>query len=419
MFSDTGKSIMETTESKETETVKISYQEIFPISFFTGINIMSENMSEPTLSRTWHWSPIEGLNPEGAIRKTDHFIRQEIARMSIHPEIGISPTLRRKKGIVIGVARAVSTEMYRILPRNLTAEEMDTAKLAVGDDGDAIVIKDDVDSKWKEELSKPLNLSETEKKVIPKLHLLATGMIPLQGYSLLTVLYHYNYQSEEAFTAVEELVWAGCDQLSWWWKEDLTALRDAMWYNAGHPVKISFKKETACSNTVKQLLVEAGLGSAAAMLPFLEPEVRKAKSYITLLETVSLIFKSEGGGCNWEILSEMMAYLENFPVWMPTEIVTVNNAPTHLRSLDTRKKVVASIKECCMRNACHVALCFGFYMAMVEKGDQFQGAKNLKRFSSLMALKKTHFGYYFLGTELFLDYCAYEVKQSQVVRSWT
>lgn len=101
---------------------------------------MSENMSEPTLSRTWHWSPIEGLNPDGVIRKTDHFIRQEIARMTIHPEIRISPTLRRKKGIVIGVARAVSTEMYRILPGNLTAEEMDTAKLAVGDDGDAIVI---------------------------------------------------------------------------------------------------------------------------------------------------------------------------------------------------------------------------------------------------------------------------------------
>ncbi|KAG7627206.1 hypothetical protein AtNW77_Chr3g0195331 [Arabidopsis thaliana] len=262
-------------------------------------------------------------------------------------------------------------------------------------------------------LSKPLNLSETEKKVIPKLHLLATGMIPLQGYSLITSLYQYNFQSEEVFMAMEERVWTACDQLSRWWKEDLNALRDAMWYNVGHPVKISFKKETACSNTVKQLLVKSGLGSAAAMLPYLEPEVRKAKTYISHLETVSPMINKVGGGrYKWETLFEMMAYLENFPIWMSKEIVTVNNAPTHLRSLDTREKVVASIKEYCMRNACNIALYFDFYMVMVEKGDQFDGAKNLKKVYSLMALKKSHFGCYLTGTELFLDYCAYKAKQS-------
>ncbi|KAL1205514.1 hypothetical protein V5N11_026698 [Cardamine amara subsp. amara] len=209
---------METIESdsKESMTTLIPQVEIFPISFLTGLNIMSGNFSEETISKTWHWSPIEGLSPERAIQKTNDSTRQEIARMTIHPETGVKPTLRRKKGISIGVARAVSTELYRIVSDNLTVAEIDTAKLAVGHDGDAIVIKDDAESKWKEELSKPLNLSETEKKIIPKLHLLATGVIPLQGYSLITASYHYNYQSMDAFNAVEEQVWAGCDQFSWW-----------------------------------------------------------------------------------------------------------------------------------------------------------------------------------------------------------
>ncbi|XP_023638863.1 uncharacterized protein LOC17886254 [Capsella rubella] len=234
---------------------------------------------------------------------------------------------------------------------------MDTAKLVVGNDGKAIMIKDDVNSKWKEELSKPLNLSETKKKVIPKLHLLAKGMIPLEGYSLITTFNHYNIQSEE--------------------KEDLIALRDAMWYNAGHPVNVSFKKESACSNTVKHLLVEAGLGSVAAKLPYIEPEVRKAKSYITVLETVSPIIKRVG---------------------RPIEVVTVNNPPIHLRSLDSRENVLNSIKHWCTRNAGNVAFCFGFYMAMVENGDQFEGARNLETSYSLKALKETYIGSYCVET---------------------
>ncbi|OAP11810.1 hypothetical protein AXX17_AT1G52520 [Arabidopsis thaliana] len=99
-------------------------------------------------------------------------------------------------------------------------------------------------------------------------------------------------------------------------------------------------------------MVEAGYGSAAAKLPFLEPEVKKAKSYRTLLEAVLPIFKSVG-------------------VARPTELNTVNNAPTtHLKSLDTREKVGAWIKQWCIQNASHVAFCFGFYMAIAKKGDQ-------------------------------------------------
>ncbi|EOA25569.1 hypothetical protein CARUB_v10018914mg [Capsella rubella] len=199
-------------------------------------------------------------------------------------------------------------------------------------------------------------------------------MIPLEGYSLITTFNHYNIQSEEVFTAVENQVW----------KEDLIALRDAMWYNAGHPVNVSFKKESACSNTVKHLLVEAGLGSVAAKLPYIEPEVRKAKSYITVLETVSPIIKR--------------AYLENFPVGRPIEVVTVNNPPIHLRSLDSRENVLNSIKHWCTRNAGNVAFCFGFYMAMVENGDQFEGARNLETSYSLKALKETYIGSYCVET---------------------
>lgn len=63
----------------------------------------------------------------------------------------------------------------------------------------------------------------------------------------------------------------------------------------------------------------------------------------------------------------MLAYMEKFPFGRPTEMVTVNNAPTHLKSLDTREKVVAWIKQWCIQNAGHVAFCFGFYMAMANK----------------------------------------------------
>ncbi|VYS49438.1 unnamed protein product [Arabidopsis thaliana] len=87
-------------------------------------------------------------------------------------------------------------------------------------------------------------------------------------------------------------------------------------------------------------------GSVAAKLSFLEPET----------------------------LDEMLAYLEYFPVGRPTEMNTVNNAPTtHLKSMDTREKVGAWFKQWCIQNAGHVAFCFRFYcMAMAKKGDQLE-----------------------------------------------
>lgn len=180
--------------------------EIGSLSLVTGCKIKNEDLTEekslmvkPTMGRTWHWSPIEGLHSQDSIRHTHAYILQEIARMTIYPEAGVSHTLRRKKGIVIGVARAVSTELYHIVDNDLIMEEMDTAKLATEYDRKTIVIKNDVDSKWKEELSKPLKLSETENKVIQRLLLIAHGVIPLQGYSLVTTSHHYNDQSKRAF----------------------------------------------------------------------------------------------------------------------------------------------------------------------------------------------------------------------------
>ncbi|ESQ44796.1 hypothetical protein EUTSA_v10003326mg [Eutrema salsugineum] len=271
-----------------------------------GTRVRQEIGGEDNISRTWHWSPIECLNLEVVIKKTYDFIRQEIARMTIHPETGVNPTLRRKKGIAIGVARAMSTVQYGIVACHLYPEEMDNSKLVVGDDGDAIMIKDD---------------------------------------------------SKKAFTVVEKQVCAGCDQLSRWWMEDVDAQRDAVWQKAGHP-----------------LLVEAGVSSAAASLPFLEAEVRKAKFYRTLLETVLPFFKNFRGDHNWETLHEMLAYLENFPVWRSKKVVTINNVPIYLRSLDTRGKVVVWIK---------------------------QYAQTLKTSYSLMALKEAN---YFVGLELYADY---------------
>ncbi|KAL1213192.1 hypothetical protein V5N11_026452 [Cardamine amara subsp. amara] len=90
-----------------------------------------------------------------------------------------------------------------------------------------------------------------------------------------------------------------------------------------------------------------------------------------------------------------MTYLENFPVGRPTEIIIVNNAPTHLRRSNTREKVVEWIEQWCTRNIGHVAFCFGFYMAMVDKGDHFEGAYLLKNSNSLRALKNTNFSNYF------------------------
>ena len=91
----------------------------------------------------------------------------------------------------------------------------------------------------------------------------------------------------------------------------------------------------------------------------------------------------------------MLAYLEFFPVGRPTEINTVNNAPTtHLKSLDTREKVVAWIKRWCIQNASHVDFCFGFYMAMAKKGDQLEGAYTLKTSYALRELRRHNLNFF-------------------------
>ncbi|KAG7624550.1 hypothetical protein ISN45_At03g008720 [Arabidopsis thaliana x Arabidopsis arenosa] len=389
--------------------------EIESLSLATGFILKNGDFTEeksllvkPTMGGTWHWSPIKGLHSQDSIRKTRAYILQEIARMTIYPEAGVSPTLRRKKGIVIGVARAVSTELYHIVENDLIEEEMDTAKLAVGYDGETIVIKNDVDSKWKEELSKPLNLSETENKVIQRLLLISHGVIPLQGYSLVTTSHHYNDKSKRAFSAVERQFFSRCDQLSWW-KEDEEALRDAMWHKAGHPVKISFKKEIACSITIKQSLANAGIGSVACRLPATEDVVWKAEAYRNLLKTLSPIFDDE---VKWEALDEMLSYLNHFSAARPTEVVTVHNAPTHLMSLDTREKVVTWIAQWCSQNAEKVAICLGFHTALLEKAGKFPGPSY-----SLMVLKRTNVDSYILGTKLFSDYTVFKAKLRQLMDS--
>ncbi|CAH8259849.1 unnamed protein product [Arabidopsis lyrata] len=387
--------------------------EIGSLSLVTGCKIKNEDLTEekslmvkPTMGRTWHWSPIEGLHSQDSIRHTHAYILQEIARMTIYPEAVVSHTLRHKKGIVIGVARAVSTELYHIVDNDLIMEEMDTAKLATEYDRKTIVIKNDVDSKWKEELSKPLKLSETENKVIQRLLLIAHGVIPLQGYSLVTTSHHYNDQSKRAFSMVERQFFSRFDQFSWW-KEDEEALRDAMWHKAGHPVKISFKKEIACSNTIKQSLINAGIQSAAFRLPATEDAVMKAGAYRKLLKTLSPIFDDE---VKWEALDEMLSYLDNFSAARPTEVVTVHNAPTHLLSMDTREKVVVWIAQWCSQNAEKVAICLGFHTAMSEKSGKFVWPSH-----SLSVLKRTNVDSCILGTKLFSDYTVFKAKLRQIM----
>lgn len=72
----------------------------------------------------------------------------------------------------------------------------------------------------------------------------------------------------------------------------------------------------------------------------------------------------------------------------------MNNAPPHLRSLDTREKVVAWIEQWCIKNVGNVAECFGFYMGMAENSDQFDGPQTLKTSCYLKAIKNANFGYY-------------------------
>ncbi|KAG7630565.1 hypothetical protein ISN44_As03g008820 [Arabidopsis suecica] len=363
--------------------------EIESLSLATGFILKNGDFTEeksllvkPTMGGTWHWSPIKGLHSQDSIRKTRAYILQEIARMTIYPEAGVSPTLRRKKGIVIGVARAVSTELYHIVENDLIEEEMDTAKLAVGYDGETIVIKNDVDSKWKEELSKPLNLSETENKVIQRLLLISHGVIPLQGYSLVTTSHHYNDKSKRAFSAVERRFFSRCDQLSWW-KEDVKGRYVAQGWTSS-------------------------IGSVACRLPATEDVVWKAEAYRNLLKTLSPIFDDE---VKWEALDEMLSYLNHFSAARPTEVVTVHNAPTHLMSLDTREKVVTWIAQWCSQNAEKVAICLGFHTALLEKAGKFPGPSY-----SLMVLR-TNVDSYILGTKLFSDYTVFKAKLRQLMDS--
>lgn len=123
----------------------IAHQYMSPIPCLTGFNIRNGDQSEAkrlvvreNISRTWHWSPIEGLNPEVAIKKKYDFIRQEIARMTIHPETGVNHTLEAQEGYCNWSCQGCIHWWWAMTVPYWSK---------------------DADSKWNEELSKQPNLS--------------------------------------------------------------------------------------------------------------------------------------------------------------------------------------------------------------------------------------------------------------------
>lgn len=407
---------------------RIRMVDMGPVSRLKGFDIRNGPVSEAksllvraTIARSWHWGVLRDLDPRNAIAYMQGFILQELARLTLNPETGVSPEVRRKKAICIGVCRAVSTELYRITSADLIVGEAADPVLGIDREG-CLVVLPETPQNWVEELGKGFVPSELELRVMARIHLLSVGMLPLQGYSLIMTNHHYvssgENQSRKAFAVVEKQIWTGAStEESNWWTADADALRDAMWHKAGHPVSISLKKDWASKEDTRLMLIKAGVGSAAARLPAVESEVRKANSYRTLIATVGPIFNSYGGAVTWASIDMALEFIKNFPAGSPTQVVPLppGEIPTMFTGRDTREKMVAWIEAWCNRHAGFVALCFGFYSGLSDRAERYSDdaervKDTLKTSYSLTGLVGASYASYINGRELHADYVTYKQK---------
>jgi len=370
-----------------------------------------------SIAEPYHWVPINNLAPVDAVSALDGFIKSQIARFVQHPPTGTSDVQRRKMAICMGVARAVSTTFYRltendIIPGERAPAYLNAAKNAEG--GIVYTIRPDAPENVRASLSTELALDDTEKAVVCALIKCATGIIPMQGYSLMMTNHHYlsqaDTQSRRVFAVVERAYWTGQD-VNTWFGADTAQIQDALWHKSCHPVMMNVKTDMAMDTSIPGKLTQCGSGACASRLPAVETELRSANSYITLLSTVAPMFGMCGGSVDSNDLVTVIDIVKSLPAGVASP-QPMPNLPRGLEGVVTNRLTgLAYLSGMLRRNQDMVAYCYGFYVALSES-NMMMGASGgpqgdtLKSSFSLAKLKSQSYATYITGYQAYSDYQA-------------
>ncbi|KAK8693300.1 hypothetical protein V6N13_070889 [Hibiscus sabdariffa] len=274
-------------------------------------------------------------------------------------------------------------------------------------------------------LMQAFELNDDERAVLPTLMKCAHAILPLQGFGLISEGHHYLSDraraSFKAFHAVERQHWVG-DRVSAYLKDAHVDVRDILWHKAGHPVAIAVKQFAATSEQVAKNLRQADLGSAAVRLPTVEPEVRAISAFLRVTDAVKPSIETYHGKVDNKIFREVQEAMSHFPMatladipnyTAPEPIVlgAVTNADgskTGGTRVTNRKEVLTFAKALITRCQNSVAVCFGYYVAMLEATNTMGGGgtssrDTLVRAFSLKKLQTECLAAYIEGMEFYKD----------------
>nr|DAD29957.1 TPA_asm: hypothetical protein HUJ06_031425 [Nelumbo nucifera] len=191
--------------------------DVGPTTQLVTFNMRNRDLSEArslliksTIPAAYHWRPIANLNLNDAISQTHAFLRVAHAGLAAHRLQGMTDAQMRKVAIILGVVRAVTTELYRITANDLIPRE--SAELTVQaryteGAGLSLSVGRATRGADKDVLTAPLVLTDQEKAVVVVAHMSAIGVLPIQGYKLIMTGHHYlsdaKTQSRRVFDVLE------------------------------------------------------------------------------------------------------------------------------------------------------------------------------------------------------------------------
>ncbi|XP_039031049.1 uncharacterized protein LOC120165647 [Hibiscus syriacus] len=356
--------------------------DVGPIKMVSAFIIKNGNLSDSksllvkaSIPEIWHWRPIANLPPEHALEYVPMFIRIARAGLMQSKPVAWTNDQLRKMAIIVGVARAVSTKMYDLTEPDFIPEEMKNSYVSATFDGERLTgftIAEDVPATYRQYLTAVLDLTDTERAVVATLHMCSIGIIPVQGYSLIMTGHHYlndpNSQSRKAYAVMERAYWSATG-VTEWFQNDITMIQDALWHKSCHPVNLTIKYTTAYNENTAQMLVNANAGPAASRLPALEPEMRAANSYKTLLQTVRPMYEMCGATTDFVTLEEAITMVKLYPFGASTDNLVQPRArhPTIPPWVNNRYLAIQHLKNILEANVDIVANAYGFYCQMVEQ----------------------------------------------------
>lgn len=407
-------------------------------------------LARPTIPAWARWVVIPGMSSEQGFACLDALIRSHIYHVHANAEPGWNDARIRKMGIVLGTMRAAMLVNYQIGPQDLIVGECAESPIAyvpavaasrgppaVAASAAKYVVRltplaeapaqgqdpNAAERAKRAHLTNELRFTPAETAAIAVLIRCGQAALPLQGYALFNDGHHYlsasGKASFRAFQTVERQLWVGAE-LGNFFTDDQLAIRDWMWHKAGHPVVMIQKHELATSMVVKENLVAADLGSAAARLPAIEAQARAGAAYLALAKVVSTLWEPYGGSIGYSYLEDLMEALNRCGVGIqiPAEGVSVvrpggpNGAQDVTVTFRRREDVVAEIQRVTKDVAPMMGVAVGFYDSYLEAQETTsRGGDTLMEAYSIKNLKKLSSALYLRGVEMHSDYRAYKAKR--------